>query len=491
MQKVSYRKGCEMQKLENNITGNKDWYQLISAPAREFELQNLELLEGKIPKDISGSLYRNGPARLERGGIKAAHLFDGDGAILGLHFNKGNVQAAYQYVKTKWFLKEENENRLIFGGYGSWGPKSKWLSRWKNEIKNAANTSVISVEDKVLALWEGGAPHALKKMSLETIGIDTLGSLAEDTPYSAHPKIDSANQDIYNFGVVYGKDTFINLYRSDKSGRVIQRNQININHLGRPMIHDMALAGNYLVFIVGPVRLELIPFLMRIKGIGESFNWKPEHGTQILIIDKNSLEIVSQNNIESFYLWHFGNGCVNKNGNIILDYVRYENFETNQYLKELMQGKTEIQSEGKLWKIEINPATSSIISHYQVLSRACEFPTPDPTLVGKAWTNTYLALFRKDEKMNKNLFGAVGYYSYEKQELIEFELQSHYSVVEPLYLPSDFNKNGYVVTVVLNSKHKRSEVWIFDGLEIQEGPLSKLLLPSIVPMGFHGTWKSS
>jgi len=39
-----------------------------------------------IPEGLRGSLYRNGPARLERGGVRVGHWFDGDGAILAVHF---------------------------------------------------------------------------------------------------------------------------------------------------------------------------------------------------------------------------------------------------------------------------------------------------------------------------------------------------------------------------------------------------------------------
>ena len=60
----------------------KAWSKNIAQIAQEFELTPLSLLSGHIPEGIRGTLYRNGPGRLERGGQKVGHWFDGDGAIL-------------------------------------------------------------------------------------------------------------------------------------------------------------------------------------------------------------------------------------------------------------------------------------------------------------------------------------------------------------------------------------------------------------------------
>lgn len=74
------------------------WAKAIAEPAKEFESDSLELLEGAIPKDLNGTLYRNGPAALSHGEEKMSHWFDGDGAILAVKFNEGKASAKYKYV---------------------------------------------------------------------------------------------------------------------------------------------------------------------------------------------------------------------------------------------------------------------------------------------------------------------------------------------------------------------------------------------------------
>ena len=40
-------------------------------------------LEGRLPADFAGTLYRNGPAWFERDGFRYEHWFDGDGMVHG------------------------------------------------------------------------------------------------------------------------------------------------------------------------------------------------------------------------------------------------------------------------------------------------------------------------------------------------------------------------------------------------------------------------
>jgi len=77
----------------------KAWAKSLEKPAVEFSETQLTLLSGKIPEGLRGSLYRNGPGRLERGKQKVGHWFDGDGAVLAVHFHDKGASATYRYVQ--------------------------------------------------------------------------------------------------------------------------------------------------------------------------------------------------------------------------------------------------------------------------------------------------------------------------------------------------------------------------------------------------------
>lgn len=73
---------------------------------------------------------------------------------------------------------------------------------WKNPptVKNMANTSVLLLKNSpnFLALVESYFPTVMKKQNLETIGSNNFGWI--DSGFSAHPKVDPDNGDIYNIG---------------------------------------------------------------------------------------------------------------------------------------------------------------------------------------------------------------------------------------------------------------------------------------------------
>src|SRR5438045_1296250 len=94
-----------MHTLDKKST-NRAWAGAIAQPATEFPLTQLSILSGKIPDGLRGTLYRNGPARLERGGYRVGHWFDGDGAILGVHFTDAGATGVYRYVQTAEYQAE-------------------------------------------------------------------------------------------------------------------------------------------------------------------------------------------------------------------------------------------------------------------------------------------------------------------------------------------------------------------------------------------------
>lgn len=479
---------------QSDLNRDLTWGNAIAQPAQEFAPTELRLVEGKIPTGLRGSLYRNGPARLERGGQPIGHWFDGDGAILGVHFTDAGATGVYRYVQTAGYAAEEKAGKLLYGGYGMTTPGPIWQSFGKG-LKNVANTSVLALPDRLLALWEGGQPHALDLRSLETLGLDDLDRLSSNSanglPYSAHPKRDPNTGDIFNFGLTYGKDATLHVYRSDRTGKIQQQNAIKLD--GLPMIHDFVLAGNYLVFLIPPVRLNPFPLLANLKSYSDALEWQPQKGTQILVIDRHSLEVVSRGETGPWYQWHFGNGYADVDGSLVVDLARYDDFyPTNQYLREVATGKTSTQAKGTLWQIRLNPLSGKIVTMQQAIDRNVEFPSVNPHQVGQPTRYTYLSVRRSNTDIAKELFDSIGRFDYHTGTLTEADLGEHCYPMEPIYAldPENLDR-GWIITVVYDSKAHSSSVWVFDSDRLDDRPVCILGLPSVIPFGFHGTWRSA
>lgn len=465
----------------------KAWAKAVAHPSTEFGLTSLPIISGAIPAGLRGSLYRNGPARLERGGQPVGHWFDGDGAILGVHFANAGASGVYRYVQTAGYQAEAEAGKLLFSGYGTTPPGPIW-KRFGKDPKNVANTSVLALPDKLLALWEGGQPHALDLQRLDTSGLDSLGALADGLPYSAHPRRDPQTGEIYNFGVTYGKSGTLHVYRSDYTGQIQQKAAIALD--GLPMIHDFVLAGPYLVFFIPPVRVNPLSLLAGLKSYSDSLSWQPDKGTQILVIDQDTLSVVSRGEAEPWYQWHFGNGYVDPDGFIGADVVRYEDFRTNQYLKEVATGQTQTAAKGTLWQLRLNPKSGQLAEMHEVLDRACEFPIVAPAQAGQAEHFTYLSVYRSGAEIGQELLGGIARFNHQTGRLTETDLGENRYPTEPIYAADAQNpQQGWVLTVVFDGNQNRSEVWILDAEHLDTEPICRLELPTVIPFGFHGTWQ--
>jgi len=475
--------------MTTEASTRKAWAKALARPATEFPLTQLPILTGEIPPGLRGTLYRNGPGRLERGGDRVGHWFDGDGAILAVHFTDTGATGIYRYVQTAAYQAETAAGKFLYPNYGMTVPGPCWKS-WGKLPKNAANTSVLALPDKLLALCEAGNPHALDLQTLETKGLDDLSQLKHNLPYSAHPKVDAQTGDIFNFGVsIGGLNATLNVYKSDRAGKIIKKAAIPLD--GIPFIHDLVMAGQYLVFLIPPLRFNLLPIAIGLRSYCDAGEWKPSQGTEILVLDRATLSVVSRGKTEAWFQWHFSNGYVDADGEIVVDFVRHQDFNlTNQELKEVPTGKTKTVSKGTLWRSRLHPQTGKVTQLQQLLLRGCEFPVVSPQDVGAHYRYIYLSVYQDGVDISQEMFGAIARLDLETDNLTVADLGENRYPTEPIYIPDAWNtEQGWVLTVVYDGGVDRSEVWVYDSKSMDDEPVCKLELPSVVPMGFHGTWK--
>ncbi|MBD2385833.1 carotenoid oxygenase family protein [Cylindrospermum sp. FACHB-282] len=478
-----------MQTIDKKST-KKAWANAVAQTATEFPPTQLPILAGKIPDGLRGTLYRNGPARLERGGVNIGHWFDGDGAILAVHFTDTGATGVYRYVQTAGYQEEVAAGKLLYGNYGMTAPGAIW-NQWLKPIKNVANTSVLALPNKLLALWEGGKPHALDLQNLQTLGEDDLGGLTQGLSYSAHYKCDRQTGEIFNFGIspeISRLNATLNVYKSDSTGKIIQKAAYQLD--GVPLIHDFVLAGPYLVFCIPPVRLNILELILGRNNYSDSLQWEPTRGTQILVIDRDTLSFVSRSETEPWFQWHFANGYIDASGAVIVDIVRYADFQTNQYLKEVSTGEIHTKAQSRLSRLTLQPQTGKVRAIEQLLDQHSEFPSVPQQNVGKASPYTYLTVFRPGTDISQEILNTIARFDHKTQTLTTANVEENCYLSEPIHIQDPHNPHqSWVITVVYDGNSHSSQVWILDSDRLNEEPVCKLGLPKVIPHSFHGTWK--
>ena len=138
----------------------EDWSSAYQNVEKELTAEQLKISKGNNIKNLNGTLLRNGPGILERGGQWVHHPFDGDGMITAIKFENGQPFLTNRFVKTKGYLEEEKINKFIYRGVFGTQKNGGILSKALDlKFKNIANTHVVKLGNEILALWELSLIH--------------------------------------------------------------------------------------------------------------------------------------------------------------------------------------------------------------------------------------------------------------------------------------------------------------------------------------------
>jgi len=175
-------------------------------------------------------------------------------------------------------------------------------------------------------------------------------------------------------------------------------------------------------------------------------------------------------------------------GTVILEVVRYSDFATNEFLREVPSGATQTIASPRLWQLHLDPVQGTLLNLDQSLDCSCEFPIVNPQDVAQPWRYTYFSTHRPGvDETQGELFGAIARLDRTTGGVTIADCGDRRYVSEPIYAPGSDGR-GWILSVVFDGTCDRSEVWIHEAEGNWTEPICRLLLPEIVPLGFHGTW---
>ncbi|MEI6064440.1 MAG: carotenoid oxygenase family protein [Pseudanabaena sp. ELA748] len=447
----------------------------------------IDEIEGQIPIELEGTLFRNGPGQLDINGQKYGHPFDGDGMICAIAFKDGKAHFANQFVKTPEFLAEQKAGKILYRGVFGTQKSGGWLSNiFDLKNKNVANTSVVYQGGKLLALWEAALPYSLNPKNLDTLGLENFdGKLGASQVFTAHPRRDDRTGDLWGFGVEQGVKSTISIYQINDQGELSTESQVKVS--GFCFLHDFVYTPNYRIFMQNPVTFKPLPFIFGLSTAGECIELKPNAPSQFLIVDR-------QGNLQTLetdpcFVFHHCN-AYEDGDEIIVDSVCYPDYpklEPNTDFRNIDFDKV---IAGQLYRFTINPKLGTV-KRKLILERSCEFPVVHPRSVGQKYRYAYIGAIAK-ESGNAPL-QAIAKIDLDtgKQEFHSFAPRGF--INEPIFVPRDRHTDsaedaGWVLTLIFDATHNRSDLVILDAQNITGKPVATLHLKHHVPYGLHGSF---
>jgi all-trans-8'-apo-beta-carotenal 15,15'-oxygenase len=480
-----------------------DWASAFRNVGVELEGVPLTAVRGAIPQELAGTLYRNGPGRLERGGHWVHHPFDGDGMITALRFAGGTADLRNRFVRTEGWQAEEQADRFLYRGvFGTQKPGGPLANAFDLRLKNIANTHVVRLGDQLLALWEAAEPHAMDPDTLETRGLSRLdGLLKPGEAFSAHPRFDPGHHGaprMVTFGVKTGPSSTIRLMEFAADGPEAGQVLADSSHRfkGFAFLHDFAITPNWAVFLQNAVAFNPTGFVLGQKGAAQCLSSKPGEAGQFWLIPRESgieagrqpLQIPAP---EGFVFHHLNAFEDAATGELVVDSIVYPDFPTIAPGVDFRAVDFDAIPAGQLLRCRLDLAAGTARSEL-LEPRTCEFAMVNPARVGLEARYAWMAVTEAEQ-------GNAPLQAIEKLDLASGErciwsAAPRGFVSEPVMVPrpgasaddGSAEDSGWVLCLVWNGARCASDLVILDAASLAE--VAVLELPLAVPHGLHGSW---
>jgi all-trans-8'-apo-beta-carotenal 15,15'-oxygenase len=460
--------------------GHIDWHRIFDTLPDEHDYV-VDEIEGRLPDALTGTLYRNGPAKNEVGGTPYAHLFDGDAMLSQFTLAEGQVRYRNRYVRTTHYLKERNADKPLMRGYGQQRPGGPLTNAFRMPA-NVANISVTWHAGHLLALWEGGRPWQLDPDTLDTIGeYDFDGELKGGYAYSAHPSFDPATGDLFNFGIQFGRRTKLRTYRVDRTGRLHHLQAVNLPFA--TLNHDCALTSSYMVFVIDPLVLRLPRFLLGFDSLDRSIQYDGRRPTQVILVprDGGKPRIAE---CDAFFHYHINN-AFEDGDDVVLDLVRYPDYDNVHRSLRRFRESAFGGIDTTFSRMRVSPRDE--ISIEDIYADACEFPQHDWRLTTSEHRYSYMAGREEGEVP----FGALIKVDHTTGASTRHDFGAGHVSGEPIFVPRSpdaAEDDGWLLSVVYSAAEHRSRLVVLDARDLESNAVAVAHLRHHVPLGFHGTF---
>lgn len=443
-------------------------------------------IEGVLPPGLSGSLYRVGPNPQYAPRDNHYHWFSGDGMVHAFHIADGRVSYSNRWARTpKWQLEHE-AGRALFGTFGN-PATSDPLAHGQNG--GTANTSMLWHGERLFALEESHQPFELDADTLASKGHQSFGGLV-NSRCTAHPKVDADSGELHFFA--YSPDAPCSatmLYGvMDAHCEVTRIASFQAPYAS--MVHDFMMTRAHVLFPITPLTFS-VERAMRGKPL---LAWDKGLRTHVGVMQRDgSTNTLRWFDTDACHVFHVMNAW--DQGNTVIAYVMQS--ETAPGLPDAQGhcGDPEAMAARLCrWTFDLGDSATGFRREY-LDDLVAEFPRIDERYAGRR--NRYgfytcHATARTRDDSQSVLYDSLACFDFDVGKRSMYTLAQGDVVSEPVFVPRAADApegDGWLLAVAWRAQQERSDLLVFNALDLAAGPVALARLPHRVPFGFHGTWR--
>jgi carotenoid cleavage dioxygenase len=433
---------------------------------------------GELPRELNGTLYRNGPN--PQFDAPGAHWFVGDGMLHAFHLENGRASYRNRWVRTPKWLAEHDAGRALFGGFGRRLPDAPAHLT----DGGAANTNIICHAGRLLALEEGHPPTEIEPGTLATRGYCNYGGRIAG-PFTAHPKIDPVTGELVFFGYnARGPLTpALSFGAIDAACKVTRFERFEAPYAS--MVHDFIVTENHVLFPILPITGSM----ERAMGGRPPYAWEPEQGAYVGVMKRSgSVGDIVWFRAETCYVFHVMNAWED-DGRIIADVMQFEEAPLFPHPDGSPTNPEKSYARHCRWTFDLAGNTDTFRQSY-LDDIPGEFPRVDDRRAGLTTRHGWYACTNPKLPMFGALSGLV-HVDGMGRRLAQHLLPAGDTISEPVFVARSEDAaegDGWLLAVVWRARENRSDLAVFNATDITAGPVALIQLGHRVPDGFHGNW---
>ncbi|KAF8923594.1 carotenoid oxygenase [Dissophora ornata] len=484
-------------------------------------------IKGKLPKDLVGTFFRNGPGNESVGDVKLTHPIDGDGLIVALSFpGDGNVHFNSRFVQSRHRVEEQAARKMIYRGQMGTDPNSlraNFAALIKNKIgweksstvltfRNPSNTNVYMWEGKVLSAHETSLPHCLDPTTLETIGEEDLSRSLHLKVLGAHFRYDPLLDRLVTMSAKAGLNRLPSLQINEYGRQWVVKSLQTFNIPGLNYAHDLLLSKHFYIVQITPFvnvsSMDAYKFFLGLSSPGDAMRYYDHLPCRLVIIARTpqvadqilgGRQWIEADIPEPCHIYHFGNAQ---------EIVESDRVVGLDLTAVCLGKKFTMEFENKLWlsnaskapglltgfKVRFENAAEAPLVYQTVLHPASvEFPAVHPYRHGLNTRYTYM--MASSDAKRPHYFTAVLKHDLHGKGTKFW--QSEGVTGEPCFIPRGgyavagqedprAEDDGFVVVQVFHPRKRTTDFAVLDAQTMEL--LATIGLKHHVPFGFHGTF---
>ena len=448
------------------------------------EIEHSELkVDGHFPEWLNGSLIRTGPGLFELEHQNYKHWFDGLALLHKFQINNGEVTYRNKFLKSDSYVLGKKNGKISIKEFAT-DPCQNLFQKVKSFFvpprpTDNGNINIITYHDQLLATTETPLPIIFDKSTLKTIEhFDYKDDLAGQIE-SAHPLYDKDGF-IYNCLLKMGAMSFYQVYKMDPQN--CKREVIaKIPRIEPSYMHSIGMSQNFIILAEFPYLINPYELMFAGKPLIENYHWKPEKGTNYIIINKKTGKRTSFKS-ESVFGFHHVNAFEQEN-QLMIDFVGFNDPTIIEalYLKDVQKGKP-IQAAGYLMRTCIDLKDKKI-STFKLADKLIELPRiNDKNFTAKPYRfvygagNTEAGNYLDDiTKIDIDAGTSIKWY----------ELGCYPS--EPVFIQDPESKtedDGILLSVVLDTNNENTFLLALNTKDLKE--IARATVQKIIPFSYHG-----